>query len=202
MEQKPIFFHNPKAAGTTINKMLGDHILKYGHIVVHNFKQVSPGLFRDCFKFVIVRNPWDRFVSTYTYAKQENNIYHDNINPKKGMFGKHPDYDIVSKINFEEYVQLFLNNQKKLEHQGLREQHLYTHIHDELAVDIILEYENLQNDVNTFCDLLIIKRVELTQHNVSRKGDYHEYYTKESWNAVKKIYAKDIELFGYEDDRL
>jgi len=199
---KPIFFHNPKAGGTAINLALGDKVFRQGHAHPAQFKDQNKKWFNTAFKFAIVRNPWDRFLSTYTFAKQDKNIFHNNINPKEAPFGEHPDYHIASKISFEEYVFLFCKTGKKLKHPGLSYQHLYTHLNGEKFVDMILKFENLQVDFDSFCEQISFAKVELKKLNVSREDEYHNYYAQESWAIVEEYYAKDITLFNYEHDHL
>ena len=202
MTSKPLFFHNPKAGGTAINLALGDKVFRAGHMNLAQFKNQNKKLLNTAFKFAIVRNPWDRFLSTYTFAQQEINIFHNNTNPKDALFGEHPDYHIASKVSFEEYAFLFCEQSEKLKHPGLSHQHIYTHINGKKCIDMILKFENLQIDFDSFCERMHFDNVELKKVNVSREDEYHNYYSQESWAIVEDYYAEDIALFNYEYDHL
>mgnify|MGYP000120832101 CR=1 FL=1 len=68
---KTIFVHNPRAGGSSLERYLG---LKYafgksigGHATIKDFEKKFP--LSEYYKFVIIRNPWDRFVSSYLHLK-------------------------------------------------------------------------------------------------------------------------------------
>ena len=79
---KLCFIHIPKTAGSSVEKMLGwsgeKHLIgkinpKYNvcpqHLYWQELQQEVPEVV-DYIKFSIVRNPYDRLVSEYHYAKQ------------------------------------------------------------------------------------------------------------------------------------
>ena len=64
-ELQAIFFHVPKAAGTSLRRALYDS--KSFHIPAIRYRIADAERFSNYFKFCIVRNPWDRLLSAFRY---------------------------------------------------------------------------------------------------------------------------------------
>lgn len=58
-----LFLHNPKAAGTSLRKLLG--VAKHSHVWPR--EKLSARYWEQCFSIAAVRHPFDRFVSGYFY---------------------------------------------------------------------------------------------------------------------------------------
>jgi hypothetical protein len=69
---------------------------------------------------------------------------------------------------------------------------------DEILVDIILEFENLENDWNELSMFIGKKLKPLEKHNITKKKNYRDYYDEETKDYISKLYVKDIEAFNYE----
>ena len=67
---KLIFVHIPKTGGTSIKKSLGitNRSLGY-HKRANDIKKEIPDKWKNYFKFSVVRNPYDRVYSIYSYYK-------------------------------------------------------------------------------------------------------------------------------------
>ena len=69
---------------------------------------------------------------------------------------------------------------------------------DDLAVDFVGRFENLQGDFDHVCDLLGIERQTLPHKNaMDRKQHYTEFYDDESRALIEILYPQDIEYFDY-----
>jgi len=62
-----IFVHIPKAAGTSVAMAL--YGMQVGHWTWRQWRELNPVKFRKYFKFAIMRDPVDRFVSAFYYLR-------------------------------------------------------------------------------------------------------------------------------------
>jgi len=62
-----VFIHVPKAAGTSVNHALYGRPL--GHYTVTEVQRAFPRLWERAFTFTVVRNPFDRVLSAYRFAR-------------------------------------------------------------------------------------------------------------------------------------
>lgn len=76
----------------------------------------------------------------------------------------------------------------------------YKFIYDDeaerLQIDYLLRFENLSQDFEYVSRKLNLRQ-NLPHINASKRTRYQDYYTEETKNIVSRVYAKDIELFGY-----
>jgi len=56
----------------------------------------------------------------------------------------------------------------------------------------------MQGSYDEICDRIGIPRSELERTNESSRADYRQYYDDSLKEGVAKLYARDLELFGYE----
>lgn len=63
-----VFVHVPKAAGTSIADSLYGRSIN--HLTADYYARANPAKFRDYYSFAVVRNPFERLVSAYLYARK------------------------------------------------------------------------------------------------------------------------------------
>jgi chondroitin 4-sulfotransferase 11 len=180
-KEKLIFIHIPKTAGTSIKKLfLNDNDFSLltnlkKHEPIYNIKKNNINDYNKYKKFAIVRNPYDRIVSSYFFL-QKMNI--------KNFF---------QTIEFNEWIKNPCKHPCKLlpgltKYLLLAPQYLWI---DETVN--ILKYENLNKELNTFLN----KKVNLPKINNSIHEHYLNYYNNKSLNIIYHRYKEDFKKFNY-----
>jgi hypothetical protein len=140
---------------------------------------VGDRIFNDYFKFAIERNPWDRQVSLYAQRKKQ-------YQPGK-EFNFHKDLDSLW-FRCTEYVRL-------------HNWDIYT-INNQIAVDKVVRYENLDDEISEVLSLLgISDSLKMPKRRAGYRndgGNYRSLYCDRTRNLVARWYHREIEAFGYE----
>lgn len=206
-EHKCIFIHIPKTGGTSIENALGvfgdwkeqNTCTMFGkinseelrrlshpsnflqHITASTLKKIDRISFDDYYKFSFVRNPWDRFVSSYS------NKDPDLVDRAENQGIK------LSDATFEEYVYLTEN----IKHPHLSSQFEYLFGEDgECIVDFIGRFEKIEEDFELVREKIGIS-ASLEHLNSSSHKPYREYYNRKTKLIIKNRYLNDINIFKY-----
>jgi len=196
-----LFIHIPKSAGTSVLKMF-NMSEKEGHISWEKYKNLDENIYQNAYKFAIVRNPWDKFVSCYEYVKMDKSYWHSIDG--ESIYGKHPDYDLTNKYdNFNDFVK-FLSEIKEphLPLKSVNWSYQYQWVCDNgigVKIDTLYRFEHMDYMINDLNEKFNFQ-FELPHINKSNNKDYRKYYNDNSIEFVNKIYKRDIELFNYKFD--
>ena len=215
-DKKILFVHITKAAGSSIEKALGLDVNRVEENynkenLVHFFwkggvkleevqhytldqlirkKLIGMDIVGSYFKFVIVRNPFDRCVSEWKYQTK--------MFKEKGWFGYKNKMLVLN--SFEEYVKhLYFMYEKGVLNNRAHDRQQYLYVYDKkgkVVVDFVGKFENILQDWK------IIKQktgleIDLPKTNSGLREHYRFYYNKKTRAMVEKIYKKDLQLFGY-----
>jgi hypothetical protein len=150
----------------------------HGHISLAQLRPyLKPEEFESFFKFAFVRNPFDRFVSYASFITRE--VGHFDRDPQKVM-------------------RYFIAN-PPMDHILFRPQHeLVTDGKGELLTDYVGRVEQMQESYDAVAAKIGIPTAVLDKVNASKRLDYRQYYDQALIDGVAKLYARDLELFGYE----
>jgi len=179
-----IFVHIPKAAGTSIKQAL--QLSGQGHPTWLNFAQWTPNHWRDYLTFAVVRDPYERFVSAYRYARMPESYWHGKANP-------HPDLATLKDLNLHECALLLKNNRQALKHESWHPQSVW--ICDEqnqVKIDRVLRFSHLQQDFDRLCSELGLPPKPLPAEN--RSSGTEEDGQQETIALIREIYAQDYQL--------
>ena len=183
-----IFIHIPKNAGNTVLRQLGC----YGtHEIYRYYQEKDKQRFERYYKFSIVRNPWDRVVSAWSYLKGGGMHLEDKILALRylGRFN-----------NFNDFIVRWINEKNIYKIVNFHPQ--YTFICDaekNIKMDFLIRYEELDEGL-----AMVNKKLSLgwpeklpCRNPSSREKSYQDYYSEESKQIVANVYQTDIEMFGY-----
>lgn len=175
-----IFIHLPRTAGTSIESIIGGQ----GHKDIIYFKRFAIGQsdleWKKIFKFAFVRNPYDRFISCYKWAR-------GNVEGWETIDINDLAENIVSK--YETW------DKESLESLMFKEQWRYICNQYYIPqIDFIGRYENLEDDWTYIAKKLGIER-KLPHLNKGTKVDH--VLTSKTRDIIREIYLKDFETFGY-----
>lgn len=153
--------------------------LRHGHISLAQLKPfLEPAKFDSYFKFAFVRNPFDRFVSYCAFMTR-----------KGGEFEKDP----------QGVMRHILTVPGPRGHILFQPQCSFIVGSDGRPLtDYIGRVEQIQSSFDEICDRIGIPRATLEKTNESSRADYRQYYDDRIREGVAKLYARDLELFGYE----
>ena len=189
---KSIFIHIPKAAGMSVSKSIFEE--QVGHKRAIYFREYDPVRFNNYFKFTIVRNPWDRLFSAYTFMKNGGMWFIDEMYGAK-YFNEFND--------FNEFVS-FLGNKSFKARQILKWLHFRPQsffVNDpstgEALVNFVGKLESIQLDFDKVCSEIGIEK-KLININKTKHSDYRDVYNSKSIDIVSNIYKEDIDNFNYD----
>ena len=182
-QHRCIFVHVPKAAGTSIKRVFD--MQDQGHLPWSYYALCYPELWRQYTSFAVVRNPWDRLVSVYHFARKLAD-----------------DHDVVSSKSFEECVTLLHEDRDRLKnvvwHTQTRWVAAPKSLGGKIMVDRILRFEHIERDFHGLLRYLGVPRRGLPRINTTdRLREYRQYYDDRTRKLVEQVYGADIETFGY-----
>lgn len=211
---KVIFLHIPKTGGTSIEALLEiksspenlfwqgyrADVLAPQHLTYAELKaKIKPEIFNEYFKFAFVRNPWERLVSTYFWNNRGHKTFESFVHFLDKLFTEyHTDLEPPAAANG--------TTQRA---DGKKSLFTFPHFRDHFAAhylpqhlyigpDVtVYRFENFAEENRKICQQLEIKERQI-HHNPTRHQHYSTYYTEETKQIVARIYAVDIELFGYQ----
>ncbi|MDJ0848043.1 MAG: sulfotransferase family 2 domain-containing protein [Myxococcota bacterium] len=206
-----LFVHVPKTGGTSIETALDMRPSRKGedrerlfgrieserllrlelgsaylqHLTLAEIQRVHPEEpFAGYFSFAIVRNPWDRLVSSFSHP--DGHLH--RIARARGIE--------LDGLDFAAYARATAS----IEHAHLRPQSDYvTDADGKVCVDYLGRFERLADSFAEVCRRLGIECSLPVKKKSKRRAaeGYRAYYTEETRALVAQRYARDIELFQY-----
>ena len=183
---KFVFVAVPKTASTTI------------HLAFGYYKHPEPPLYHmklnelldqrpECsnyFKWCFVRNPYDRFLSTW-------------FNPIDHRAGHTWAKDLLKYKTFENFCLNFTNSKWKT-WIHFRPQTDYCIVDNVNKMDFIGKQENFDKDFTLVCNKIGIGRPATGRYRSTPHGTVNELMTDKMKDIVYNFYQRDFEMFGYE----
>lgn len=155
-------------------KRRGRQPVYYNHMPAAQIRRYVGTAWDRYFKFTIERNPWDLAVSAWWW--------------QRSRLGKDRPFDqFVYSPDLQRY-----SNWK-----------LYT-IHNELAVDEVIRYDDLAEGLRRVTEDLGLPRLELTRAKSEHRKDrrpYQEWYTNSLELRIADVFHEEIEHFGWTFDQ-
>lgn len=150
----------------------------HGHLSLQQVRPYfRPEDFEGFFKFAFVRNPFDRFISYCAFMTREGGQFEQNPNDVMRHFIDNPPW----------------------QHILFQPQHvLVTDQDGKLLTDYLGRVEEMQQSYDEAARRIGIPSRPLDRVNASSRKDYRDYYDQPLIDGVAKLYARDLELFGYE----
>lgn len=191
-EKSIIFIHIPKAAGNALIKTLYG-VSATGHDPLTRYKQHDKCQYDQSFKFAVVRNPWDRMVSSFHYLKQGGIGFFD------------ADFSQQYLVDCDDF-NVFLH---KMMSDSAYESKIMTWVHfvpqldflsldgESIDVDLCVKLEEMTEKMSEICFSLGIEPKNMIKDNASNRESYQSYYSTETASYVKELYQNDILLLGY-----
>jgi hypothetical protein len=140
------------------------------HVTGRHIKNKFPDRWEKYTTFCVVRNPWHRYISRLRW---EHLSKHKNRNV---------DIKIHTIIRYTPSITDFIFDK------------------DEVIVDKILKFENLQQEWNDFAPSIGLYPQELPWRNNLGTYDYHDYYNNELIDMVYEKEKKIIDMMNYTYD--
>jgi hypothetical protein len=180
------------------------HKESINHATARQTRELNREIWDLCFKFAVVRNPWERVLSWYAGLAPEKKggtfdswLFDYFRNRAGGPVSAKRRYDMdafpkkVSREELVDYWRDFL----------LPCAEWVTDESGNVIVDYIARFETLTQDWEVICGKIGIA-APLPHANKSRHLHYSAYYTDEMADFITHRYGKDIEMFGYRFERL
>lgn len=198
-KKKLIFIHIPKNGGTSVAKSL--HMLShwrkvnldklYGitsdNIVLQSLqlkfydKYISDNILKECDIFTVVRNPYDRVLSDYSYNNRGFEKLIDYLVYIKKKLENTDEYELMK------YNRRYLNNHILPQYKYIES--------DKYNVNFIIKFENFSDDFKSY-----FPEYDLAHTNKSKHVSHKVYFKDKPKciNLINQIYKKDFEMFNYE----
>jgi chondroitin 4-sulfotransferase 11 len=191
-EKKLIFIHIPKNAGTSIIKAMGVENM-YMDKTIKEYKEHYEDYWNEYKKFTVVREPIDRFISAYKFARMDESGWFSATGEES--LEKHHHYELCNEMNINEYISYLYKNPEKFNRWISPQTFIISNENGEREIDYYVKYENLLEDLQK---IGIDKIEKLNSSKI--KDEKTIELTKKSKNMLYQIYDIDYQNFSYIKD--
>jgi len=180
-KRKPAFIHINKTGGTSIVGALG--IGPKVHLTAIELKALMGDDWQESFKFAIVRNPWDKVLSHYTYRVKtgRTGIDGDRIPFSDWVARAYGDKD----PRYYDNPKMFLPQSEWIKDES-----------GKIVTDFIGRFERLKQDFREI-SRHVRRKKKLPHANRTDHRHYSSYYDEASMRIVENWFQEDIQRFGY-----
>jgi len=193
-ERRLIFIHIPKNAGTSIIKAMGVENI-YMDKKIEEYKEHYGEYWDKYKKFTVVRDPIDRFISAYKFARMKESGWF-SATGEEGL-DKHVHYELCNEMDINEYVSYLYKNPTKFNRWIVPQFLLISNENDEIEIDYYVRFERLQEDLSK----IGIKNIQ--KLNSSKiEDDKVIQLSKKSKMKLYTIYEIDYQTFNYKKEIL
>ena len=190
-ENKAVFIHVPKNAGSSLYKTLHIAQPSESHCTAFGDRSSNRVAWDHAFTFAFARNPWDRFVSAFHYLKHQP-ISADDKAWSAQMLGPFE--------TFEQFASAMENRAFRsavfMWRHFAPQWYFLCDLRGQIIVDHIARFEDLPREVESLGQRLGVDATVQRVNAVPRKH-YSAYYDQRLQDVVASAYARDIALFGY-----
>ena len=141
-------------------------------------KYLDQKIFKEYYKFALVRHPMDWQVSLYEYIKNT----------------PHRDQSLAQKITFKEFALREIENKSPRQIDFLTENGIF-------IVDKFYKFENIDKELEKIFKILNISFKKNTMKHLNKSPrikNFYKYYDKELEKSVRDYYSEDFKRFGYD----
>jgi len=182
------FVHIPRTGGSSVLRLLDHYNV---NIVDHNIRRDGHQYLKDIKKegdiaFGIVRNPFERLKSSYSYILRGGNNKFDAEDTKKYWLPYKSFEDFI--LNGLEWI-----SQKQIHFKPVVD--WTNNNNNDLLLDHVVHYENLDSQLKELGNKYRINFSDLTHVNKSQKDGLT--FTEDMKNKVLDIYKEDFKQFDY-----
>lgn len=180
-DKKLIFVQIPKNASTSICTYFGGPNQFVYDKKWTEYQEHFGNYWNEYTKFAVVRNPVDRFISSYKFIREGNyNILQMNFNGD-------------SNTNINEFLDFVVENYANIVTPILKPQHYFIcDENDVIMVDKLIRYENLDVELES---IGIVGLDLLNQSTIDNQELIN--LNQESIDKLNILYKKDFEIFNY-----
>ena len=179
---------------------------------VEKKKVIEEKYFNEYYKFMFVRNPYERLVSAYR------NKIEFKTSGQRVSAGWIMEEWLKENISFSTFIERITHSEDILVANSHWRPYWKFKETFEHEFDFIGKVENFETDFSIVCNSIDIPAKNIPHKNMSLKGKkawerrkkalksnipiakpyhYSEYYTNETRNLVEKAYAQDLKDFNY-----
>lgn len=144
---------------------------------------VTEEILKEYTVFTVVRNPFDRMVSTWHWGY-------------KGDYRNTTFEEFIKNVNENKYIE-FNSHRYRTQFDWISDDD------DNVRVPHILRWENLQEEMDNFFEKINLQPFEILPDNTSKdrsgldRTHYRDYYNEETKQIVEEKFKKDLEFFNY-----
>lgn len=188
-----VMIHVPRTAGTSMSEALYGRFI--GHFTLADLLAVGPDDVLALPRFAVARNPWSRLVSAWFKVLQADT---HSLKRQRAAIPKVRAEDPTA-ADFDRFVHEWLVDQdfRGLDLVFQPQSDFLTDRSGCIALQHLGRYESLTETVVWLSDT-VNRKIDLPHLNAGSHGRYRSLYTDGCRDTVAKVYARDIELLGYD----
>ena len=189
---KAFFIHIPKTAGTSIYDALGMITTPYTHAPARILASLYPAEYAQFFTFSFVRNPWDRFVSTYEFLRQGTE-WEEQKAWARAHIGTLSMDRFVQRLGRDRMFRAAIMSYEFFFPQS----YFLTDRKGKTMVERIYRFEDIGTGFVELADRFGVEARLGHKRRTQDRKPFSAYYDAQSWAIIGKLYVEDIHAFGY-----